>query len=63
MRSLTIGEIGNVNGALSPDGTAGLNLGIVAIGAGILAAGATAPIWLPLALMTVSIASVVFMSE
>ena len=63
MRTLALNEIENVNGALSADGTAGLNLGIVAIGVGVLAAGATAPIWFPIAMIGVSIASVVTMTE
>lgn len=61
MRALTSNEIENVNGALSADGTAGLNIGIVAIGVGILAAGATAPLWFPLAMIGVSVASVATM--
>lgn len=63
MRTLALNEIEKVNGALSADGTAGLNLGIVAIGVGILAAGATAPLWFPVAMIGVSIASVVTMTE
>jgi hypothetical protein len=58
MRELTLNEVEQVDGALSAGETVATNLGIVAIGVGICVAGATAPIWFPLAMIAVSVATV-----
>ncbi|TMO22728.1 MULTISPECIES: hypothetical protein [unclassified Pseudoalteromonas] len=55
MRELNVIEIKEVKGGVDQSTAIGGNLGIIAIGVGILAAGATAPIWFGAAMIGVSI--------
>lgn len=59
MRQLTANELQFVSGGTDQDTTIAVNGVIVAIGAGFIAAGsaATAPVWLPAALIGVSAAT------
>lgn len=60
MRELTIRELSAIEieavaGGVSQDTAIAGNLAIVGIGVGIMVAGATAPIWFPIAMMGASI--------
>ncbi len=63
MRELNVNEIQDVNGGfpkegfVSLEGSIGINMSVIAMGAGIAAAGATAPVWFPVAMISVSIAA------
>ncbi len=59
MRPLTINEIDAVGGAVDQATAIGTNMGIIAIGVGILAAGATAPVWFPMAMIAISVTTTI----
>ncbi|ATU94111.1 hypothetical protein [Phyllobacterium zundukense] len=59
LRELNPDELGIVSGGVSQDTAINTNLAIIGIGVGILAAGATAPAWFPIAMMGVGVAAVV----
>ncbi|MBB1331411.1 hypothetical protein H5087_18910 [Pseudoalteromonas sp. SR43-7] len=55
MRELNVNEIQEVNGGVDQSTAVGGNLGIIAIGVGVLAAGATAPVWFGIGMIAVSV--------
>lgn len=58
MRNLTAVEVEAVDGGTDQATAVSTNLGIVAIGVGILVAGVTAPAWFPIAMIAVSVATI-----
>ncbi|MGQ0800505.1 MAG: hypothetical protein ACT4NL_10390 [Pseudomarimonas sp.] len=56
MNTLDAAELNAVSGGTDQATAIGTNLGIIGIGVGILAAGATAPVWFPLAMIGISVA-------
>lgn len=56
VRELNDHELDAVNGAVSQSDVISTNMGIIAIGAGAVFAGMTAPAWGPIALIGLSVA-------
>lgn len=63
MRELSNTEIDVVCGAVDQSTAISTNLGIVAIGVGVIAGGLTAPAWFPLGLIAVSIFTIATMER
>jgi len=55
MKELKVEQVEVVSGGVSQDTAINGNFAIVAIGVGVAAAGATAPVWFPLAMIGVSV--------
>jgi len=64
MYELNVVELDAVDGAMSQGEVVATNMAIVGMGVAIaITAGATAPVWFPVAMIAVSIASVVTMDK
>lgn len=55
MRELTFEEVNVVDGAVTQSDVISTNLTIIGIGAGAVLAGMTAPAWVPIALIGLSV--------
>ena len=56
LNTLSASELNALSGGVDQATAIGTNLGIVGIGVGVAVAGATAPVWFPLAMIAGSVA-------